>query len=113
MRSIVIKFIENKFYALTGDYKYNFKELGHPMSTKIKKSTNTKTKTLRESKPDTPELVLELLTGKERAVLIPSKSRKNRHESARDHEAFGIWKNRPDVENVAIFVRRIRKGRHE
>jgi type II secretory ATPase GspE/PulE/Tfp pilus assembly ATPase PilB-like protein len=50
-------------------FKYNFNELGYPMSAKGKKSATTKTKDVSKSEPAAPELLLELLAGKEGAAL--------------------------------------------
>jgi prevent-host-death family protein len=56
------------------------------------------------------ETVTVLYRGKEKARILPPPSEKQR-TSLRTDEAFGLWKDRKDMRNVAAFVRNIRKGR--
>ena len=56
------------------------------------------------------ETVTVLHRGKEKARILPLPSKKQR-TSLRTDEAFGLWKDRKDMRNVAAFVRNIRKGR--
>lgn len=48
--------------------------------------------------------------GKEKAKIIPS-PQKEVDSSIMDHPAFGLWKNRPDQQDVPELVRHMRKGR--
>jgi len=56
------------------------------------------------------ETVAVLYRGKETARIVPSASA-HASTTLRDHRAFGMWKNRKDLANVARFVRERRKGR--
>ena len=56
------------------------------------------------------ETVTVLYRGKEKARILPRPSKKQRTSLCTD-EAFGLWKDRKDMRNVAAFVRNIRKGR--
>jgi prevent-host-death family protein len=56
------------------------------------------------------ETVTVLYRGKEKARILPPPSKKQR-TSLRTDEAFGLWKDRKDMRNVAAFVRNTRKGR--
>jgi hypothetical protein len=42
-----------------------------------------------------------------------SKRRKNTSKSAKSHPAFGMWKDRKDMKDVAAYVRRLRRGRYD
>jgi antitoxin (DNA-binding transcriptional repressor) of toxin-antitoxin stability system len=56
------------------------------------------------------ETVAVLYRGKEKALLMPSAP--NQPGTAlRKSEAFGLWKDRKDLRNVAAFVRSMREGR--
>ena len=48
--------------------------------------------------------------GKKKAVIVPCKEETD-VISASEHLAFGIWKNRDDLEDVERHVRNLRKGR--
>jgi prevent-host-death family protein len=56
------------------------------------------------------ETVTVLYRGKEKARILPPPSKKQRN-SLRNDKAFGLWKDRKDIRNVAAFVRNMRKGR--
>ena len=56
------------------------------------------------------ETVTVLYRGKEKARILPPPSKKQRGDLRTD-KAFGLWKDRKDVRNVAAFVRNMRKGR--
>jgi antitoxin (DNA-binding transcriptional repressor) of toxin-antitoxin stability system len=60
---------------------------------------------------DRNEPVTLLYRGREKGVIHPAGRRKGRTESASKHTAFGMWKHRSDIKNVAEHVRRMRKGR--
>ena len=62
---------------------------------------------------DRNEEVKIMYRGKEKAILVPIKSRKDRLKRAREHAVFGMWKKRRDAEDVTAYVRRLRKGRGE
>ena len=48
--------------------------------------------------------------GKDKAVIVPCEQSSNKH-LVKEHPAFGMWKDREDVEEVDVMVRRLRKGR--
>ena len=48
--------------------------------------------------------------GKKKAVIVPCQQ-EGKHLSAREHPAFGMWKDRKDMADVGAFVRELRKGR--
>lgn len=52
--------------------------------------------------------------GKPRAVLKPLPQRESAAERSRaaEHEAFGMWSDREDLQDVATYVRRLREGRY-
>ncbi len=56
------------------------------------------------------ETVAVLYRGKEKARIVPS-SLAQAKTKLQDHRAFGMWKNRKDLADVARFVRKLRKGR--
>jgi prevent-host-death family protein len=60
---------------------------------------------------DRNEPVTILHRGKKKAVLYPAKPDDSQSGKASDHPAFGMWKNRKDLEDVDQVVRRLRKGR--
>jgi len=45
--------------------------------------------------------------GKEKAILSPSQQRTNK--SVKDHEAFGMWRDRKDMADIDAYVRNLRK----
>jgi len=57
------------------------------------------------------EPVTILYRGREKARLCPVSGRKDRAVSVAEHAAFGMWKDRADLRQVAQVVRRLRKGR--
>ena len=56
------------------------------------------------------ETVTVLYRGKEKARIVPPPSNKQR-SGLRTDKAFGLWKDRKDMRNVATVVRNMRKGR--
>ena len=58
---------------------------------------------------DRNESVTIFYRGKEKAILSPSQQR--RDKSVKDHEAFGMWRDRKDMADVDAYVRNLRKGR--
>jgi len=61
------------------------------------------------------ERVTVLYRGKPAAVMQPiGEAEAQPATEAKEHPAFGIWKDRPSVEgDVAAHVRRLRKGRFD
>jgi len=56
------------------------------------------------------EVVTVLYRGKPKARMVPlSRQREARRLSA--HEAFGLWRDRDDLRDVAGQVRKLRQGR--
>ncbi len=62
---------------------------------------------------DRNERVTIFYRGKERAVLVPSRSAvaKTAKRKAAHHPAFGMWADRQDLVDVALHVRTLRRGR--
>ena len=58
------------------------------------------------------ELVTVTHRGKEKGVIYPSPRSPDRPVSVSQHPAFGMWKDRDDLEDVDQVVRNLRKGRH-
>lgn len=58
---------------------------------------------------DRNESVTIYYRGKEKAVLYPSRQRTGK--SVKDHEAFGMWRDREYTADVDAFVRNLRRGR--
>ncbi len=50
--------------------------------------------------------------GKAKGVLYPVGAGKRRERSITEHPAFGMWKDRKDLEDVGAAVRAMRKSRH-
>jgi antitoxin (DNA-binding transcriptional repressor) of toxin-antitoxin stability system len=59
---------------------------------------------------DLGEPVTVLYRGKPRAQLVPIKQRRKRGKLT-DHPAFGMWKDRKDMADVAAYVRKLREPR--
>jgi antitoxin (DNA-binding transcriptional repressor) of toxin-antitoxin stability system len=60
---------------------------------------------------DRNEPVKILYRGRERAVLLPARGPWREGAAIGDHPAFGMWKTRTDLKEVAAYVRALRKGR--
>ena len=60
---------------------------------------------------DRNEAVTILYRGKKKAVLRPAGTATKCCASVTGHAAFGMWKDREDLEDVAAAVRVLRKGR--
>lgn len=58
---------------------------------------------------DRNESVTIYYRGKEKAVLSPSRQRTGK--SVKDHETFGMWRDRDDTTDVDAFVRSLRTFR--
>ena len=61
---------------------------------------------------DRGESVTVLHRGKPRARLTPIKSRPKPRMKVEDHPAFGMWKDRKDMEDVEAYLRNLRKPRY-
>jgi len=57
------------------------------------------------------ETVTILYRGKVKGILRPVPGREVKAGSAASHPAFGMWKDRRDLKDVARVVRDLRKGR--
>jgi antitoxin (DNA-binding transcriptional repressor) of toxin-antitoxin stability system len=62
---------------------------------------------------DRNERVTIFYRGKERAVLVPSRSAaaKRSKGKAAHHKAFGMWADRKDLMDVVLHIRTLRRGR--
>jgi antitoxin (DNA-binding transcriptional repressor) of toxin-antitoxin stability system len=58
---------------------------------------------------DRNETVTLTYRGNEKATIVPKKT--NRTGDIKGHPAFGMWKDRDDMSDVAGHVRHLRKGR--
>ena len=61
---------------------------------------------------DRGEPVTVLHRGQEKACLVPVDTKPERRKSSAD-EAFGMWKSRKDLEDVAEHVRKLREPRFD
>ena len=57
---------------------------------------------------DRNESVIILYRGNEKAILSPIRQRTRK--PVKDHEAFGMWRDREDMADVDAYVRNLRKG---
>ena len=62
---------------------------------------------------DKNEPVTILYRGKEKGVIHPAAAREGRGGPVSEHPAFGMWKDRDDMRDVAEAVDRLRKGRSD
>ena len=60
---------------------------------------------------DRNETVKILYRGRERAIMIPSGSTHRQSGPISEHPAFGMWKDRRDMEGIEDHMRRLREGR--
>ena len=60
---------------------------------------------------DRGESVTILYRGKEKGILSPTSEVSARKVSVRSHEAFGMWADREDLDDVAAHVRALRARR--
>jgi prevent-host-death family protein len=61
---------------------------------------------------DRSEPVTITYRGKPKGVLYPVRNAKRDARPITDHPAFGMWRDRKDMEDVEAFVRGLRKSRH-
>ena len=59
---------------------------------------------------DRNEAVTITYRGKDRAVMVPVEQAK-KQISASEHPACGMWKDRPEMEDVHAYLRRLRESR--
>lgn len=62
---------------------------------------------------DRNETVTILYRGRIKAILIPASQGQRTPGSVREHPAFGMWRDRSDMEDVAGYVRRLREARFD
>lgn len=60
---------------------------------------------------DRNESVTILYRGRVKAILVPASQGQRVLSSVREHPAFGMWRDRSDMKDVAVYVRRLRKER--
>jgi hypothetical protein len=60
---------------------------------------------------DQNEPVTIMYRGKQRGILYPAKRGQKAGLRVSQHPAFGLWKDRADMQDVEKAVRTIRKGR--
>ena len=51
--------------------------------------------------------------GRETAVMMPSGAMRSRPVSVTEHPAFGMWRDRTDMEDPSAYVSRLREGRFD
>jgi antitoxin (DNA-binding transcriptional repressor) of toxin-antitoxin stability system len=62
---------------------------------------------------DRNEPVAILYRGRKWAILVPAGRGEQEIKSATEHPAFGMWKDRKDLEDVRAHLRELRKGRFQ
>lgn len=62
---------------------------------------------------DRGEPVTVLYHGKERARMVPIKGAPKCRPKAREHPTFGMWADDKEKEDVAAYVRKLRRGRYD
>jgi antitoxin (DNA-binding transcriptional repressor) of toxin-antitoxin stability system len=60
---------------------------------------------------DRNETVKILYRGRQRALLVPTGQEDGPRRPVSSLPAFGIWKDHDQLQDVAVHVRRLRKGR--
>lgn len=50
--------------------------------------------------------------GRERAVLVPAGNQRRTDVPVREHPAFGMWKDREEMDDVTAYVRSLRAPRN-
>jgi len=60
---------------------------------------------------DQNEPVTILYRGKRKGILYPADERKRAAGRVSQHPAFGMWKDRADLQDVTAAVRELRRGR--
>ena len=61
---------------------------------------------------DRNETVKVLYHGKERALIIPPRKRAKKRVKMQDHPFVGMWADDKEKEDVAAYVRKLRRGRY-
>lgn len=61
---------------------------------------------------DQNETVTLFYRGKEKGIIYPMVNKKENPMPVTDHPAFGMWKDRKDLEDVEGIIRSLRKGRY-
>lgn len=61
---------------------------------------------------DRNEPVTIMYRGKQKALLVPVAQGEPAATPLREYEAFGIWKDREDLQDVDEFVSTLRRGRY-
>lgn len=61
---------------------------------------------------DQNESVIILYRGKKKGVILPIGMEKNKQKPISAHPAFGLWKDRKDMEDVEAAVDELRKARN-
>jgi hypothetical protein len=60
---------------------------------------------------DRNEPVKILYRGRERAILLPTRKRRQEALTIKKHPAFGMWKDYEEIADVVAHVRKLRKSR--
>ena len=60
---------------------------------------------------DRNETVTLFYRGRKKALIVPAGKEAEDRGRVSEHPAFGMWKDRGDMEDVAKAVREVRKGR--
>ena len=61
---------------------------------------------------DQNEPVTILYRGKEKGIIYPLGNKKKNPGSVSEHNAFGMWKERKDLEDVEKVINKLRKERY-
>ncbi len=62
---------------------------------------------------DRNEPVTLTYRGRKKAVIRPVAGKTKSRASVTQQKAFGMWKDRKDMRDVAAYVRRLRRGRYD
>ena len=60
---------------------------------------------------DRNEPVTIFYRGKKKGIVYPAGRQEKGTKSVMDHPAFGMWKDRKDLDDVEVVVRSLREGR--
>ncbi len=60
---------------------------------------------------DNNETVTILYRGKKKGVILPAGRPERQSKRIADHQAFGIWRDRSDMEDVVVVMEALRKSR--
>ena len=60
---------------------------------------------------DRNETVTIFYRGRPKGIMYPARRIRKKRRPITEHPAFGMWKDRKDMEDVEAYLRRMREGR--